>query len=159
MGRSMKSILVLVPVALFACAGAEEGPSAEELEAAALVAQSDSIQMALAMLTPEAFDTIAWENNQAWLDRGAVVFQFSCAKCHGGEGAGDGGMVQNGDTLRPPTFLTADWQFAEDHEALRRHIFAGTVNGMPHWGLHGLKFRDVDAVARYINRGLRRNVR
>jgi hypothetical protein len=34
-------------------------------------------------------------------------------------------------------------------------VFTGTANGMPHWGLHGLKARDVDAAARYIATALR----
>jgi hypothetical protein len=33
---------------------------------------------------------------------------------------------------------------------LRRMIFVGTAEGMPHWGIRGLAVRDVDAVARYI---------
>ena len=158
MRRSFPAVPVLAVAALFACAPAEEGPSEDELAAAAMEAQADSIAEALAMLTPESFDTISWESNQEALERGTVVFQFSCVKCHGDRGAGDGGFVQQGDTLKPPTFLTADWQFADDQEGLREHIWKGTVGGMPHWGLHGLKFRDVDAVARYISRGLRRNV-
>ncbi len=63
--------------------------------------------------------------------------------------------MTQGDTLRPPTFLGADWQFAEDHDALRRHIFVGTTGGMPHWGIEGLKPRDIDAVATYIQTRLR----
>ena len=149
--------MVLGTTLALGCAQAEEGPSEEELAAMEFEAQVDSVEMALAALAPDAFDSITWETQQARLERGTVVFSFSCAKCHGPEGAGDAEFVQRGDTLRPPTFLVADWQFADDHEGLREHIFAGTVGGMPHWGLHGLKFRDVDAVAWYINRGLRRN--
>ena len=157
MRRSAGVAFILGTAALVACGGgAEEGPSQEEVEAMAMEAQVDSIEAALAMLSPEAWDTIQWESDQVALERGTVVFQFSCSKCHGERGAGDGGFVQGGDTIQPPTFLTADWRFAGDHEGLREHIWAGTVNGMPHWGHHGLKFRDVDAVARYINRGLRR---
>ena len=158
MKTSAKSLLVVLLMLFVGCTAAEEGPSAEEVEAAALAAQIDSVEQALAMLTPEAFDSISWDSDQAALDRGAVVFSVSCAKCHGRQGAGDGGMVQQGDTLVPPTFLVADWRFAEDHDNLRRHIFAGTVNGMPHWGLHGLKLRDVDGVARYINGELRKEM-
>ncbi len=33
---------------------------------------------------------------------------------------------------------------------LRRYIFSGNVAGMPYWGLVGLKYRDIDAVARYL---------
>ena len=157
--KTPKTTVFLLFAALFvACAPAEEGQSVEEVEAAALAAQIDSVEQALALLTPESFDSITWESEEAAHERGLVVFNFSCAKCHGAEGTGDAGMVQKGDTLVPPTFLTADWRFGNDHENLRRHIFAGTVNGMPHWGLHGLKLRDVDAVARFINGRLRRDV-
>ncbi len=60
-----------------------------------------------------------------------------------------------GDTLRPPSFLQADWRFAEDRDGLRKQVFTGNAQGMPHWGFHGLKYRDIDAVAVYIQQGLR----
>ncbi len=156
--RSFKAVHLVLPVVFFACSAGDEGPTPEELQAVVAAAHVDSIAMALALITPESFDSITWETPQARVERGGVVFSFSCTKCHGERGAGDGGFVRQGETLVPPTFLVADWRFADDHEGLRRHIFSGTVNGMPHWGLHGIKFRDVDAVAAYINDVLRRGV-
>ena len=82
--------------------------------------------------------------------RGSVVFQYSCAKCHGSQGYGDGLFVTRGDTLRPPSFHTEDWRFQDDLEGLRRHVYTGTEGGMPHWGMEGLKYRDIDAVAQFI---------
>ncbi len=38
---------------------------------------------------------------------------------------------------------------------LRKYIFSGNVAGMPYWGLVGLHYRDIDAVARYITGYLR----
>ena len=35
-------------------------------------------------------------------------------------------------------------------DGLREFIYTGAEGGMPHWGLEGLKYRDVDAVARFI---------
>ena len=133
------------------------GPSAEEreaeMEAARQQAQADSVMLADEMYDPAAFDTISWESEEAELERGGVVFRYSCRKCHGEEGAGDGGFVQRGDTLRPPSFLADDW--ALERETIRRRVFSGTAEGMPHWGLYGLNYRDIDAVATYILEELR----
>ncbi len=156
--RSFKATPLILSLVLAACSGEQEGPTPEELLAASAAAHVDSIAMALALISPESFDSISWDTPQARVERGGVVFSFSCSKCHGERGAGDGGFVREGETLVPPTFLVPDWRFADDHDGLRRHIFSGTVNGMPHWGLHGLKFRDVDAVAAYINTELRSGV-
>ncbi len=117
--------------------------------------QADSVAMARAALTPATFDTISWKTPQEADDRGATVFAYSCRKCHGVGGRGDGGFVLRGDTLRPPSFLAPDWRFATDRQGLRAYIFAGNTKGMPHWGLVGLKPRDVDAVAAYIQDVLR----
>ncbi|HSR40647.1 MAG TPA: cytochrome c [Longimicrobiales bacterium] len=119
---------------------------------------ADSVRAAEQMFSPEAFDTITWETHQARLDRGAVVWRISCTKCHGNAGRGDGGFVTEGDTLRPPSFVEPDWVLADDVTALRRRIYTGTEEGMPHWGLEGLTYRDIDAVATYILEAVRAGV-
>jgi mono/diheme cytochrome c family protein len=115
----------------------------------------DSVAVAAAQITPEMFDTIHWVADTAAVSRGAVVWTYSCRKCHGSTGAGDGGFVQRGDTVRPPSFLVADWRYADDREGLRKQIYTGTNEGMPHWGPAGLKPRDIDAVTYYITQVLR----
>lgn len=154
--RSTGSILALVLV-LGACGDSTEEQAALQAEQEAMMAQAqaDTMAMAVAAFDPAGFDTISWDNQQAAMERGATVFRFSCQKCHGVNGAGDGGFVQAGDTLRPPSFREGDWRFAEDLDGLREQIFVGAAEGMPHWGLEGLKYRDVDAVARYIQSDLR----
>lgn len=141
-----------VPIAV-AC-GAEEEDAAVA-EAARLAAQQDSVMLAESMFDAAVFDTITWESPEAELERGSLVWGISCSKCHGRTGAGDGGFVQRGDTLRPPSFLEDDWRFADDELGLKRQVFAGTAEGMPHWGFYGLKYRDIDAVATYIRERLR----
>ncbi len=119
---------------------------------------ADSAEYAAGLFDAAAFDTVSWETSAEAVERGLVVFEFSCEKCHGAGGAGDGGFVAGGDTLHPPSFLVEDWGYAEDREGLREEIFTGTgTEGMPHWGLEGLKYRDIDAVAAYIQEGLRSN--
>ena len=135
------------------------GPSQEEREAMAAeqraMAAEDTLAQAEAVFDAAAFDTIQWTATDSAVARGQTVFSYSCQKCHGDGGDGTGGFVARGDTLRPPSFLVEDWRFRDDHEGLRRQIFVGTASGMPHWGLEGLKPRDIDAVAHFIRLGLR----
>jgi mono/diheme cytochrome c family protein len=125
------------------------------MEEAARQAAADTMAMAASAYDATAFDTISWDDPAAAVERGATVYRFSCQKCHGPDGEGDGGWIMGGDTIRPPSFHAADWEFAEDRDALREQIYVGTLDGMPHWGLEGLKYRDVDAVAIYIQAELR----
>jgi mono/diheme cytochrome c family protein len=140
-----------------ACSSAEEeGPSVSG--ETAMQAQEDSVMMAAEMYDETAFDSISWDSFADAQERGRVVFQFSCRKCHGDAGLGDGGFVRNGDTLQPPNFVVEDWRFAEDRVGLRKQVFTGTAKGMPHWGFYGLKYRDIDAVATYIQEVLRQDL-
>ena len=132
-----------------ACAG---GEPAEDTDQAA----PDSMALAEAAFDPTIFDTIEWEGREKALARGQVVYRFSCLKCHGNRGLGDSGFVLGGDTLRPPSFREPTWQFAGDKEGIRRQVFVGTEESMPHWGLVGLGPRDLDAVAIYILEGFPR---
>ncbi len=116
---------------------------------------TDSVAMADSTFDSTVFDTLTWKTTQEAHDRGGVVFRVSCQKCHGDAGRGNGNFVLHGDTLRPTSFLAADWRYADDPIGLREKIFVGAPRGMPHWGIIGLGYRDVDAVARYITEVLR----
>jgi mono/diheme cytochrome c family protein len=147
-------IALLLPALAFgfvACGG--EGPPEQAGDPIA-----DSVQVASEIFDEGEFDSIAWDTPTAAQERGAVVFRISCAKCHGARGRGDGGFVASGDTLRPPSFRQRDWRYADDAVGLRRRVFTGTEAGMPTWGLYGLKYRDIDAVATYIQKVLRRGL-
>lgn len=143
----------LVVLAWFGACGGEP-PAQEQAQGPT---RADSVQMAAAAFEAAVFDTIQWKTGEEALERGGVVFQFSCQKCHGDGGRGNGNFVFRGDTLRPPSFLTKDWRFASDPMGLREYIFHGNTLGMPYWGLVGLKYRDLDAVSRYITDYLRPN--
>ena len=145
--RPRQMWLALATVAI-ACGG-------ESVPEEAAPTAADSVVIASGMYDPANFDTVRWESQEARLERGSVVFNFSCARCHGPTGAGDAGFVTRGDTLKPPSFLADDWGFAGDRDGIRAKIFTGAEGGMPHWGLEGLQYRDVDAVTTYILEELR----
>ncbi len=54
-----------------------------------------------------------------------------------------------------PDMLAADWSWAGDVAAIRHRVFVGHETEMPSWGLYGLSYRDVDAVAGHIEEVLR----
>ena len=140
-------------IGMVACKAEEEGPSPEELAAAA---RADSLRMAQEAFDPAAFDTVTWESPQARVDRGATVYRYSCVRCHGDTGEAEATVVFRGDTLNPPSLIQEDWALAEDVEGLQSAIFTGTAEGMPHFGMVGLGARDIDAVIGYIQLAMRR---
>ncbi len=139
-------ILPLLLPALGACGGDDDGASSSATAGAPVAA--------VGAPDPALFDSIAWPDGGAALDRGATVYAYSCAKCHGDSGRGDGGYRLQGRLLRPPSFRADDWRFANDLAGLRAYVHAGNDQGMPHWGEVGLTPRDIDAVARYVTRRL-----
>ncbi len=121
-----------------------------EREARMAAARADSMEMADSLYDPSAYDTLTWESPEARLERGGVVWRASCSRCHGSEGEGGGPMAEQMG-IEVPSFMTPDWEYAGDIEAIRHRIFVGHEGMMPNWGLHGLKYRDVDAVAAFID--------
>ncbi len=139
-------LIVLSAATIAGCGKA--GPASK---AAGEPSAADTEAVAQARFDPAAFDTLRWASDSLRLARGADVFKWACAECHGPTGHGDGGKVTpRGDTLRPPDFHDAAWRLAGDTEAVRRKVFAGNVRGMPHWGLRKMEARDIDAVAAYV---------
>jgi mono/diheme cytochrome c family protein len=118
-------------------------------------AQADTVEIADEAYDLVRFDTIDWGSESFVLERGQLVWQVSCMKCHGDRGAGDAGFVLEGDTLRPPSFLEPGWRYGTNLDSLRRYIFKGNTEGMPHWGLIPMTPYDIGAVAVYIQKGLR----
>ncbi len=149
MYRSRPFSAALVGLAIAAC---EPAPEVE-----APPTPADTVAMALASYDAAAFDSISWDTPEDAIVRGSIVFQFSCAKCHGSQGLGNGNFVTRGDTIRPPSFAVDEFRFKDDLDGLRRHVFTGTEGGMPHWGMEGLKYRDIDAVGRFIQDRLTAN--
>ena len=149
--------VVLALVWLGACRSQTPQADQQALRAAHDSIQADSVSKVSAMFDPAGFDTVTWKSKSALIDRGAVVFRVSCSMCHGEGGGGKTDFVFRGDTLTTPSFLKKDWALATDSMALRRKIFTGNVQGMPHWGVIGLGYRDIDAAAHYITDFLRVN--
>lgn len=146
--RSLRSpVFLLLPLFLTACGG-DALPEASDLDAAG----AGAAVAAVPSPDPALFDSIAWPDTRAALDRGATVYAYSCARCHGDSGRGDGKYRLQGRLLQPPSFLAEDWRFGNDLPGLRQAVHLGTDQGMPHWGDMGLTPRDTDAVARYVMR-------
>ena len=139
--------LALVLLAAGAVAACQKAKS----ESAAQPNPADTVAVAEAEFSPAVFDTVKWASDSLRLARGADVFKWGCAECHGPQGRGDGGKVtEQGDTLRPPDFHAPNWRLAGDTTEVERKVFTGNVRGMPHWGLRRMELRDIDAVAAYV---------
>lgn len=148
-------LIALVPLST-GCESSEnraERVRAERDEARQL-ARADSVAEAEAAYDPAVFDTVSWESDGERLDRGAVVWQYSCRKCHGTTGMGDGETAKEYD-IEMPVVVAENWEYAGDLEAIRHRIYVGHESDMPTWGLYGLKYRDIDAVAYFIENYLR----
>ena len=55
------------------------GSDAPQQEAPEGPSRADSVEIAIETFDAAVFDTIAWESDQAALDRGGLVFRISCA--------------------------------------------------------------------------------
>jgi mono/diheme cytochrome c family protein len=142
-------IPVLAALAFFGAVGCQRGESEAEIQARRLAAEADTVQMAEDMYDASVFDTITWESPQVRLERGAVVYRSSCGKCHGPNGGGNGEAAMQYQ-IEVPSFLAPEWQYAGDVVAIRHATFVGHTGEMPEWGIVGLKYKDLDAVAGYI---------
>lgn len=146
------SALMLILTVLTAACGGQSEPEDVEDPDALRQARGDSVRQADATFEPSAFDTISWNTPEERLERGAVVWNFSCSKCHGDRGLGDGELARVEELTMP---AIADWEYAGDVPTIRRQIYVGHETEMPSWGLYGLKYRDIDAVAYHIENVLR----
>lgn len=145
----------LIPAAVLLAVACGSEPEADvDPEARLRSARADSVRMAEALYDASHFDTIQWESEEALLSRGRTVWTYSCQKCHGSDGRGGGEFAVQA-ALEPPDLTASEWPHAGDLATIRRRIFVGHEKGMPNWGLHGLKYRDIDAVATYIDQVIR----
>ena len=145
-----RCLVFIALMLLTAACGRDSGSERADGDAGALrAARADSVRMATARFDPTAFDSITWNSPEERLERGGVVWSFSCRKCHGDEGLGDGELARV-EELTMPVITAADWEYAGDVPAIRRRIYVGHESDMPSWGLYGLKYRDIDAVAQYM---------
>ncbi len=147
---------VVIAMLMVGCGGGEEEVpepppvSAEDAEEALRAARADSVAMAQTQYNPAVFDTIAWAGGQERFERGELVWSYSCTSCHGTGGRGDGELAVQND-LAMPDFTVDDWAYAGDLPAIRHRVYIGHESEMPSWGLWGLPYRDVDAVAFFID--------
>jgi mono/diheme cytochrome c family protein len=151
---------VVIAMLMVGCGGEQEVPepqqvSAEDAEEALRAARADSVAMAQTQYNPSVFDTIAWGGGQERFERGELVWSYSCTTCHGTGGRGDGELAVQND-LSIPNFTAENWAYGGDIPAIRHRVYIGHESEMPSWGLYGLPYRDVDAVAFYVNEVFRR---
>lgn len=94
-------------------------------------------------------ETPALADRDAALSRGEVLYQISCARCHGPEGQGDGEAALLGG-VRPRAFATQQWRFAKTRESIERVIAHGIPGGaMPAAGA-SLAPGEIRALAEYV---------
>lgn len=148
MRRIVVSAGLAAVLALAGCEGEPEETRPTDAEEVATAGQQ---------YHPATFDTVSWESQQAAIERGRDIYTWACAECHGEDGRGEAGRVIDGDTIQPASFQRADWEYADNPEALHRKVFVGNTLGMPHWGLRQMRPRDVVAVEQYIRLELVRN--
>jgi mono/diheme cytochrome c family protein len=145
----MRSSVTLVLTGFCAFTLVACGENEAEVEAQRAQARADSVMIAEQAYDAGVFDTVTWESEEARLERGALVYRSSCQKCHGANGGGNGDVAMQFE-LEVPSFQAPEWEYAGDVPALRHRVFVGHEGAMPNWGLHGLRYRDVDAVAAHI---------
>jgi mono/diheme cytochrome c family protein len=136
-----------LPLLMGAC---RQEASQEWRQAAEDAARKRATARAEASFDSAAYDTIGWESSYARGERGSVVYEASCATCHGADGTGAGPYARGHD-LEVRSIVEPDWMYRGDVPAIRRQIFVGHGIGMPPWGLTELTPRDVDAVAYYLD--------
>lgn len=140
--------LAFAGLAIFVVAACGREPEVDT-EEAKRAAEADSVAMAEELYDASVFDTLTFESEQARLERGSVVWRSSCQKCHGGDLAGGGEYAARYE-IEVPSFQEPGWPYRGDVEALRHRVFVGHEGAMPNWGLHGLRYRDIDAVVAFI---------
>lgn len=139
---------------LSACGGGGEEVPEVSKEETLRAARADSVARAEEIYDAAVFDTLTWEDDNARWERGGVVWAFTCQRCHGADGKGQGeDAVKFG--IEVPDMTAADWQYADNIPAIRRSIFVGHESEMPSMGLIGLSYPDADAAAHYVNDLLR----
>lgn len=142
---------------LFAACGGEgedQQMTPAQRDSVVQAARQDTVELAIAAYDPAAFDTVQWESWQQRVERGGTVWRWSCAKCHGPEGEGDGEMAREYG-FDVPSLVADDWHYAGEPDSIRRRIYVGHQTEMPSWGLYGLTYRDIDATVEYILEELR----
>lgn len=111
------------------------------------------VEEAEGLFDPAMFDSIGWEDPEERSLIGNAIYAARCRRCHGtfGSGGTDYGRQHELDV---PSLIREEWPYA-DVPSLRREIFVGHPQGMPTWGVAGLTFREIDAVAWYVQNQLR----
>jgi len=142
--------LTLVVTAALAC---QEEASPEWRQAAELAAAARSAEEAARHYQPAAFDTVEFSSEYARAERGRVVYEHSCARCHGTDGSEIGPYARE-EGMEVDSMSALLRPYGGDIPSVRRAIFVGHAYGMPAWGLTELSPRDVDAVAFFIEERL-----
>jgi len=154
MNRKLAGLMCVLLIGFGACGGSEEEEPQVPREEALRAARADSVAQATEMYDSAVFDTLTWESDNARWERGGVVWSFTCQRCHGSDGAGQGPDAVTFD-IPVPDMTGPDWQYADDLSGIRERIFVGHQSEMPSMGLIGLSYSDVDAAAHYIDSLLR----
>ncbi|HEY0672787.1 MAG TPA: c-type cytochrome [Longimicrobiales bacterium] len=142
--RRAQAALMASAVILGGCKGHEFHPPDKEAQ----VSQADSLY------SPALFDSIDWPSDSVRVLEGNEVYAAKCDKCHGPLGEGGTEYAQSQE-LEVPSLVRADWEYGNNHDAVRRRVFTGHPAGMPTWGVAHLTPREIDAVTAYVITTLR----
>ena len=98
---------------------------------------------------PHEMDAYAWE-------RGEMLFNNTCAACHGVKGKGDGLVVKKGGFPKPPSFTARRWKKMERYPS--GHVFNVIKFGYGNMPSHSQQLYDIDIwrVSEYVRQKLMR---
>ncbi|WP_425615029.1 redoxin domain-containing protein [Anatilimnocola sp. NA78] len=102
-----------------------------------------------ARMSPPGEEIVVEQTSTAVTNRGEILFQVHCAKCHGPEGRGD---AEGAAKMKPPPrdFAARPWRFAPTKESIRNVTLRGIPGTAMPSAQAALSATDLDAVVEHV---------